>query len=157
MRLRLPNDMAIVSPVGMTGPLPPDLPDGFILQEQSDPAEMMIGPFFKHRSRPLTTFRPRPEHTNALGTIHGGILMTFADFTLCSAAIRATGDSDCITVNMNCNFVSGGDAGAWLYGEAEIVRTTGRMVFVDGKLISGNDPVLSFSGIGRRVHEARGE
>ena len=131
----------------MSDELPPD----FIVQENSDPAELMVGPFYKHVSQNITLMKPRAELGNALGIIHGGMLMTFADFTLCASAIRETGDSDCMTVNLNTNFVDGAPIDAWVRGEATIRKVTGRMVFVDGVLTSGGDTVLTFSGIGRRI------
>lgn len=129
-----------------------ELPEGYILQESADPAEMMIGPFCKQPDQPVTAFRPRPEHGNSLGIVHGGILMTFADFTFCNAGLLATGDSDCLTVNLNCNFVSGAPIDSWIHGEATVRQVTGRMIFADGLLTADGATLLTFSGIGRRVH-----
>ncbi len=139
----------------MSDALPHDLPDGFILQQQADPAELMIGPFYKHREQPLSMFRPGQRHSNLMGVVHGGILMTFADFTLCSGATIVTGDTDCITVNLNCNFLAGAKLEVWLCGEARVTRTTGRLVFVDGSLSNDGEPVVTFSGIGKRVRRER--
>jgi len=137
----------------MPDSLPDDLPDGFILQEQADPAELMIGPFYKHREKPLSLFKPEQRHSNLMEIVHGGVLMTFADFTLCAGATTVTGDADCVTVNLNCNFLAGAMLDHWLAGEARITRTTHRLVFVDGTLSNEGEPVVTFSGIGKRIRK----
>ena len=74
-------------------------PDGFVIAEGTDPAEDLLGPFYLKRagSSCETGLLTDSRHTNKLGTVHGGVLMTFADYTLC--AIGKTGSSDaCVMV-----------------------------------------------------------
>ncbi len=131
----------------------PSLPTGFINAEQADPAEQLNGPYFKHETECQTLFWPREEHTNMMGMVHGGVLMTFADFTLCSSATRGTDDTGCVTVNLNCNFTGNTSPGGWIEGSAEITRRTRNMVFVTGQLTSNDEVLLSFNGIGKRIRK----
>ena len=55
-----------------------------------DEAENFVGPFFfrvENAHEIQTAFRVRPEHCNSHLTVHGGISMMFADYTLCVTAI----------------------------------------------------------------------
>src|SRR5690554_3669574 len=75
-----------------------DIPGDF-RHWDGDAAEDHIGPFFY---RPVaggieTAFRPRPHNCNSSGAVHGGVLMTFIDYTLCVAAVAGT-DERVVTV-----------------------------------------------------------
>ena len=50
----------------------------------NDPFEDDVGPFYVRRDEQglVTGFRPGPKNCNAHGSIHGGCLMTFGDFSL---------------------------------------------------------------------------
>src|SRR5262245_46812762 len=66
----------------------------------SDPYETLLGPFcFKvEDGRARCAFMPRRDHLNGGGAIHGGALMSFADFSLFSIAHNALqGDVRAVT------------------------------------------------------------
>src|SRR5690606_10647268 len=62
-----------------------------------DPYESLIGPFY-FRSEPeggaRCVFEPKPHHCNGGGAIHGGCLMSFADFSLFAIAHKI-GSASC--------------------------------------------------------------
>jgi acyl-coenzyme A thioesterase PaaI-like protein len=86
-----------------------------------------------------------------MGTVHGGVLMTFADYTLCAVGKTGSDDESIVTVSLTTEFLLPATAGVWLTGTGTIHRRTGSLVFVQGRLCQGDDVVLTFSGIGKRI------
>ena len=122
-----------------------------------DPAEDAVGPFFFHADennkppRMLTAFRSEARHCNAHGSVHGGILMTFADYTLCLAANGGSQES-MATVTQNCEFAAPAFADDIIRGEAEVLRAGRSMLFVRGVLRRGDGtPVMNASAVIMRV------
>jgi uncharacterized protein (TIGR00369 family) len=133
------------------------VPSGFLPEVGTDPAEDHIGPFYLRRSEHdfAAGLLLESRHCNGMGTVHGGILMTLADFALCAHAKFGTSDPHVITVSFTAEFVAGADEGAWLHTESEVVRRTGSLAFVQGRVMDGDRPVLAYSGIGKRLHTRR--
>ena len=135
-----------------------DIPEGFLPETGTDPAEDLIGPFYLKRDNECLTagMRVSAKHCNGMQTVHGGVLMTFADFALCAHARYQTEDKHIVTVSLNAEFVDGAPKGTWLESNTEIVRRTNRLTFVQGTILCSEQgsepyPVLSFSGVGKRV------
>ena len=132
-------------------------PEGFILAEGTDPAEDLIGPFYMKRymkregEHCATGLITGERHTNKMGTVHGGVLMTFADYTLCAVGKTGSDDESIVTVSLTTDFVRAAPAGGWLSGEASISRRTRSLVFVQGRLCHDGSVVMTFSGIGKRI------
>lgn len=133
-------------------PLALGIPEGF-RHWVGDPAEDRIGPFFFRRGgdgRVQTALRVQPHHCNAYGIVHGGVLMTFVDYTLCIAAMADDQDR-VVTVSANCDFTASARAGELLLGEGEVVRAGRRLVFTRALLRSGDQVVMGASGVVKRV------
>ena len=128
------------------------VPAGFELDVGTDPAEDHIGPFYLRRD--ATCFaaglRVAARHCNSLETVHGGVLMTMADYALCAQARYGTEDTNIVTVSLHTEFVAGTGIGSWLHSEGEVVRRTGSLVFVQGCLKCENVVLLTYSGVGKR-------
>lgn len=120
----------------------------------NDAAEDHIGPFFycPTESGAEAAFRPRAHNINGLGTVHGGVLMTFIDYTLCVAAVCQT-RQPCVTVTLNNEFVGPGAEGALLIGLGEVTRTTRSLVFTRGEIRSGDKLVLTASAVVKRIRQ----
>jgi acyl-coenzyme A thioesterase PaaI-like protein len=118
-----------------------------------DPFEDMTGPFYLARDAGgvITGFRPADKNRNGHGIIHGGCLMTFADFSLFMIAASGGGEVHGVTVSMTSDFLSPAQAGELLIARGE--RTGGgRSLILARGLITANDrPVLSFSGVIKRT------
>ena len=73
----------------------------FSTDEGFDPAEDYVGPFYYRREQDqfVCAFLPEKKNCNTYGGVHGGILMTFADFSLCMAATNHYNKEDCVTVS----------------------------------------------------------
>ena len=131
------------------------VPDGF-RHWPGDPAEDRIGPFLFRadgEGRVSTAFRAQPHHCNTYGGVHGGVLMTFVDYTLCLAAMQAETDV-VVTVSANCDFTDGARDGELLLGEGEVVRAGGSLVFTRAVLRAGDRVVMVASGVIKRVRKA---
>jgi uncharacterized protein (TIGR00369 family) len=113
-----------------------------------DPFETVNGPFYFKRDSDgvVCVFEPRHEHLNGAGAIHGGALMTFADFSLFAIAHTALSEAKAVTLTCNSEFIAAGVPGALVEGRGEVLRSTRSLVFVRGTLTQAGKPVLAFSG-----------
>lgn len=118
-----------------------------------DPFEDATGPFFVRRDERgiVTGFIPEAKNLNGHGIVHGGALMTFADFSLFMIAGSGGDEINGVTVTMNSEFVSGAQAGKMLTARGELVRAGRSLVFARGTIACGDEPVLSFSGTIKRA------
>lgn len=125
----------------------------------ADRFETMAGPFYyrlDERGRAQSAFQPRADHCNVSGALHGGLLMTFADFTLFALAHHELGEASAVTLSCTTDFVSAGLPGPIVAGEGEVIRATKSLIFVRGALVQTDKPVASFSGILKKLHPRTG-
>jgi len=96
---------------------------------------------------------PEHRHTNPFGALHGGLIMSLIDISLFTAW-RLTTESEArgaVTLELSNQFVGPGDPGQPVDALTEIVRETGRLVFLRGQVVQGETLVSSFSGIIRKA------
>lgn len=109
------------------------------------------GPDGKQRAR--LRMQPARQHCNMLNTLHGGAMMLLVDLAL-FAAIRLVlkGDGDgAVTLDLNQQFLSAGKFGTPVDAVVEVLRETGRLVFLRG-LVEQDDAILaSFSATVRKA------
>ena len=129
------------------------IPPGFLPETGTDPAEDLCGPFYLHRKEKGITagLLVQAKHCNGMRSVHGGILMTFADFALCAQARFQTEDRHIVTVSLNTEFVDSAEVGAWLESDGRVVRRTRTLVFMQGLIHHAGRPVLMYNGIGKRI------
>ncbi|WP_174299532.1 PaaI family thioesterase [Caulobacter sp. S45] len=118
-----------------------------------DPFEVLTGPFYSRviDGEPRCAFRAEARHMNSFGAMHGGCMMTFADFALFSLSQRARGGSQGVTVNLSGDFLGPGHAGEWIEARGEVTRAGQSLTFVRGLLTADGRPMLSFSGVIKAV------
>ena len=115
-----------------------------------DPFEDQSGPFyFREDDAGLVTtaFRAETKHMNGGGFMHGGALMTFADYCLFVIARDALADSRSVTATFNSEFVGAVPEGALLECTGDVVKAGRSMVFVRGLMTVEGEAVLSFSAV----------
>ncbi len=119
----------------------------------ADPYETYIGPFcFRvDGERARCAFEPQPHHLNGGGALHGGILMSFADFSLFAFAHNALRGQMAVTLTCNSEFLSAGGLDGWVEAEGEVLRETRSLVFVRGLIRQGGRPLLAFSGTLKKI------
>jgi acyl-coenzyme A thioesterase 13 len=86
-----------------------------------------------------------------MGNIHGGALMTFADFALFAHAHDLMNEQACVTMQFESQFVGGAKVGEILHSRGEIVRQTRAMIFVRAIISQADKPILAYSGILKRI------
>lgn len=121
--------------------------------EPVDDFEEHTGPFYcrAEAGEVVCAFRPEAKNRNGGGNIHGGALMTFADYALFMIAGGMEGSVHGVTVTMACEFVGAAVPGAVLTARGEVTRAGGSLVFVRGKISDGTRPVLTFSATLKRL------
>ena len=94
----------------------------------------------------------QPHHINSAGRIHGGIVLGLVDVGMFTGAYILCGiePAGAVSVDIQCQFIGPGDGNRPLDLVVEVLRETGRLVFLRGKLVQDDDLVASFSSIGRK-------
>lgn len=121
---------------------------------EGDPYETRSGPFYHRREadgRHVSAFRAEPRHMNGGGFMHGGCLLTFADFALFAIATDELNGDHAVTLNLAGDFLGPVQSGALLEARGEVTRGGGRTIFVRGMVTGDGTPALSFTGIIRRL------
>ncbi len=120
----------------------------------ADPFETLAGPFFFkiEGERARCAFQPNRDHLNGGAALHGGALMSFADFALFSIAHKALqGGIKAVTLTCNCDFVSAGGLDGWVEAEGEVLRATRSLLFVRGLMTQRGRTLLAFSGTLKKI------
>ncbi|MDH4742891.1 MULTISPECIES: PaaI family thioesterase [unclassified Sphingomonas] len=99
----------------------------------------------------LVRHRFERRHSNLRDHVHGGALAGFIDMALFAAA-RGLGilAGPASTVDMSIQFIAGGAIGIDTQAEVELLRETGRMLFLRGVVRQGDITVASFLGTIRK-------
>ena len=119
-----------------------------------DAFENRAGPFYYREEddgAAVCAFRAEPRHMNGGGFMHGGCLMTFADFALFSIAHCEMDGQWGVTLNLAADFLAAAKAVQLIEARGEVTRGGGKTVFVRGLVTADGTPVLSFTGIIRKV------
>lgn len=127
--------------------------EGYTIYDPVDPFENDAGPFHWRLLEDGShhfVLRTEERHSNAHGVIHGGLLMTMADLTM---AVTAKGEPDdaYVTVSFNSEFAAAAHAGDLVEARGELVRRTGSMAFVRGRIHVGETTLFVCSAVMKRV------
>lgn len=118
-----------------------------------EPYENRAGPFYRtvDDEGVIGAFRAEPRHMNGGGSVHGGCLMTFADFMLFSIAWESFREGEMgVTLTCNSEFIDAARLGDRITARGEVTRAGGTIIFVRGMIYAEDRPCLSFSGSIRR-------
>ncbi|QPC99827.1 MULTISPECIES: PaaI family thioesterase [Qipengyuania] len=119
-----------------------------------DAFETRTGPFYMREEGDswVSAFRAGPQHMNGGGSMHGGCMLTFADFALFSIAYPELGNSFGVTINLSGDFLGPIAVGELVEARGEITRGGGKTIFVRGMITGDGKPALSFTGIIRKIN-----
>ncbi len=115
-----------------------------------DAFESLIGPFHSRRDEAgvvRCAFRADARHMNGMGAMHGGCMLSFADFSLFSLSRTQRGDGPAVTVNLNGDFLGPAYIGDRIEATGDVTKAGKSLVFVRGLLTAEGRPMLSFSGV----------
>lgn len=87
------------------------------------------------------------KHMNSAGSVHGGMLMSFADVAMSQTARFGTDFTASHTVSLNCDFVGPGRAGDLVEAHVRVTRRTRTIVFLSCDVVSGDRTLLVASGV----------
>jgi uncharacterized protein (TIGR00369 family) len=130
----------------------PDIPDGFKPRRFGDGFIAVNGPLYlkKLERGILLGFRVERRHCNPMGICHGGMIATFCDMLLPISAHYLTPELErrfLPTINLQVDYLAASKLGAWVQGEAQLLRATRSMVFMQGVVSADGEPVARVSGI----------
>lgn len=95
---------------------------------------------------------PDESHSNLGDMIHGGAILTFIDMALFAGGRMAGADvNGAVTLDLSTRFLSPGRIGVPLDAEVELLRETGRLIFLDGRVTQEEELVASFTGALRKA------
>jgi len=95
-------------------------------------------------------FRVEARHCNPIGMCHGGMLASFCDMLLPVSVHRKSvevGLRFLPTVGLQLDYMAPAPLGAWVEGEAEVLKVTRTMVFAQGLVHADGAPAVRCSGI----------
>ncbi|KJS38725.1 MAG: thioesterase [Hyphomonas sp. BRH_c22] len=106
------------------------------------------GPFYMRTDDQgqVAAFRAQRKHMNAGGVMHGGCLMTFADYALFAIAHHGMEGVYGLTVAFTSEFLDGALEGELIEARGEVLRQGRSLTFVRGLVTANGRPVLNFSG-----------
>ena len=119
-----------------------------------DPFEAQSGPFYfreEEGGKVRCAFRAGKKHMNGGGFMHGGCMMTFADFALFAFAWKDLKDTYAVTVSLNSEFIASGAVGDLVEATGEVVKAGGSLIFLRGTLTTAGRPLMTFSGVIKKV------
>jgi uncharacterized protein (TIGR00369 family) len=96
---------------------------------------------------------PQRQHSNMREAVHGGALLGFMDVALFagSRGLGVLGAGGAVTLDLSAQFIGAGRIGEPLEAEVELLRETGRLLFLRGLVVQQGQPTIaSFSATLRK-------
>ena len=133
----------------------PDHP-GWMRWGFTDPSRYnsFLGPMMVRVEGGIARVRMTAErrHSNLRDSVHGGALLGFIDVAL-FAASRSFGlitAGSAVTLDLSVQFIGGGRIGELLEAQVELLKETGRLLFLRGLVVQDEEKVASFSATIRK-------
>lgn len=104
------------------------------------------------RSARLRLPETQARHGNLLGVVHGAVILGLIDISL-FAVMHTVLECDAagsVTLDLNCQFIGSGVLGKPLDAVGEVMKETGRLVFLRGTVEQDHGLVASFQGTIRK-------
>lgn len=131
---------------------------GYTLMNTGDPYLDYLGALWIKIDEDAATLLLRAErcHTNANGTVHGGVLMALMDVALALSLDHTLKREDpashahAITMQLSCSMIGAGALGDWLVAQGTLDRTTRSMGFASGRIIVGDRLLMTGTALFKR-------
>lgn len=121
---------------------------------KGDAFEESAGPFYYRVDEhgPIAAFRAAKKHMNLGASVHGGCLMSFADFALFAIAADDIGeDGFAVTAAFTSEFLSGAKEGQMVEARGEVLRSGKSLIFIRGLVTAEGTPCMNFSATLKRI------
>lgn len=123
------------------------IPPGFKRIENVTGFAEANGPWFEkiEDGRLIRGFLPGPQHANALGIVHGGMLAAFLDSAMGTAVFREI-QRRAVTLTLTLDYLGPARLGDWLQAEGRVVGHDEHVAQVRGRLYGPRHEVLAGLG-----------
>tara|TARA_B100000214_G_scaffold128930_1_gene91667 strand:- start:685 stop:1101 length:417 start_codon:yes stop_codon:yes gene_type:complete len=121
---------------------------------ETEPFEDFVGPFFykKIKNHYISAFECKDHHLNSMGSLHGGMIMSFIDYTMFVVCLETIKEQSFVTVSCSTEFLNPSVSDEVIFGDGEITQETKSMIFVKGKIFNDQKKIIStFSGILKKI------
>ena len=121
-----------------------------------DPFEDNSGPYYfrvEDGGAVRCAFRAETKHMNGGGFMHGGCMLTFADYALFVIGREELKFGHSVTVTLNGEFIGPAHVGDLVEATGEVTRAGGSLVFIRGMVSTGGNPMMSFSGVVKKIRK----
>lgn len=120
---------------------------------EEEPFEDFVGPFYylEENNNNISAFECKKNHLNSMGSLHGGMIMSFIDYTLFVVSLDKIKKDSFVTISCNTEFLRPSIDDDIIFGRGEITNQTGSMIFVKGEIYNKKQTISTFSGILKRV------
>ena len=128
--------------------IPPSrIPTGFRELTEASGFAAANGPWFEkiEDGRAICGFVPGPQHANALGIVHGGMLAAFLDSAM-GVSVWQTLQRRAVTLTLSLDYLGPARIGDWLEAVGEVVGHDEHMAQVRGRLYGPRHQVLGGLG-----------
>jgi len=128
------------------------VPEGFRAREFGGGFIGVNGPLYARRTEAgfQLGFRVEERHCNPMRICHGGMMATFCDMLLPISAhvmSKELAERFLPTINLQIDYLAAAPLGSWVQGEAQLLRTTRSLVFMQGLVHADEVPAARVSGI----------
>jgi uncharacterized protein (TIGR00369 family) len=123
------------------------IPKGFHELPEASGFSAANGPWFEkiENGRAIRGFLPGPQHANALGIVHGGMLAAFLDAAM-GLSVWQTLQRRAVTLTLTLDYLGPARLGDWLEAVGEVVGHDEHMAQVRGRLYGPRHEVLGGLG-----------
>lgn len=96
------------------------------------------------------------RHANAQGMIHGGVLMSFIDHAMSLILWELSGRGLCVTVHMDCHFLSALKPPAFVELDTVITKEGKSLIYARGIVRDGDKAIVEASGVWSVKRQGKG-
>ncbi|MCY1671449.1 PaaI family thioesterase [Novosphingobium sp. SL115] len=95
---------------------------------------------------------PERRHSNLLEAVHGGVTLALIDIALFAGmrTLLAGDAAGSVTLDLSTQFIGAGRLDEPLDAVVEVLRETGRLVFLRGLVVQRDDTIAAFNGTIRK-------
>ena len=127
-----------------------NIPAGFAPIFRTSPFLETIGPLYSVGSGAtlMIGMRVQEKHTNARGSLHGGVLASIADIALGYGLGTSTNPpTSMVTASLSVDFAGSAQIGDWVQTSLDIQKIGSRMAFANVYFSVGNQRIARASGV----------
>ena len=119
----------------------------------TEPYEDFVGPFFFKikKNKTIAAFNFKNHHMNSIQSLHGGMIMSFADYALFIIGHKYTSKDNYVTISCSTEFLKASFEKGVVYSDGEITKATRSLLFIKGRIYNSEGDIATFSGILKKL------